>query len=146
MLKFQPLFMKDYSLILVKTMMAAATAAIALALTNHWLLFGITALALMALGLAVGFGAQLGHKPIPLLIVGLFVVYVVLLAVIASLDAPQGPPNLILGFPVATAVLVYGIWPVGTIIGITYAITFERTVLPPDRLEKFLRRFGRKDL
>ena len=125
--------------------MAASTAAIVLALTNHWLLFGIAVCALMVLGLAVGFGAQLIHKPIPLLIVGLFVVYVVLLAAIASRDNPQGPLELILGFPVATAVLVYGIWPVGAIIGITYAITFDRTVLPPDRLEEFLCRFGRKD-
>lgn len=137
--------MKDYNAILVKAMLPAAAAAVVLAFLNHWLLFGIAAWTLMALGLAVGFGPQLTRKPIPLMIIGLFVVYAVLLTVMAALDDPQGPPNLILGFPAATALLVYGVWPAAAAIGIVYGLTFERTVLPPERLDDFLRRFGRKD-
>ena len=137
--------MKDYNSTLVKLMLPTAAAAIILGWLNHWLLFGIAACALMALGLAVGFGPQLTRKPIPVLIVGLFVVYVVLLTVMAALDDPQGPLNLVLGFPAATAVLVYGVWPAAAAIGIVYGLTFDRTVLPPDRLDEFMRRFGRKD-
>jgi len=137
--------MNNLNPILVKTILVIAIAATLFALTNHWLLFGITAWSLMMLGLAVGFGAQLAQKPIPLLIIGLLVVYVVLLAAIALLDDPRQPLTLILGFPAATAVLVYGIWPVAVVIGLVYALTFDRTVLPPDRLDEFIRRFGRKD-
>ena len=137
--------MKNYNAVWVKAMLPTAAAAIALGWLNHWLLFGIAALTLMALGLAVGFGPQLTRKPIPVLIVSLFVVYAVLLTVMAALDNPEGPPNLVLGFPAATAVLVYGIWPLAAAIGIVYGLTFDRTVLPPDRLDDFVRRFGRRD-
>ena len=137
--------MKDYNPTLVKLMLPAAAAAIILVWTSHWLLFGIAAWVLMALGLAVGFGPQLTLKPIPAMIVGLFVVYVGLLTTIAALDDPEGPLNLVLGFPAATAVLVYGIWPAAAAIGIIYGLTFDRTVLPPDRLDEFVRRFGHKN-
>ncbi|MBG99098.1 MAG: hypothetical protein CMN58_01985 [Solibacterales bacterium] len=137
--------MNNSGSILVKAILVLAIAAILFALTNSWLLFGVTAWSLMMLGLAVGFGAQLSQKPIPILIVGLLVVYIVLLTAIALLDNPRQPLTLILGFPAATAVLVYGIWPVATVIGLVYALTFDRTVLPPDRLDEFIRRFGRKD-
>ena len=137
--------MKDDNSKFVKAIMFVSAAAIFLAWSNHWLPFGIAAWALMALGLAAGFGAQARRRPIKVLIVGLFAAYAALLAGIAWLDDPQGPLNLILGFPAATALLVYGVWPIAVVIGITYALTFDRAVLPPDRLDKFLRRFGRKD-
>lgn len=137
--------MKYSSDTLMKALMTTATIAIVLALTNYWLLFGFAVCALMMLALAVGFGAQLRVRPIPLLILGLFIAYVILLGAMALLDNPRGPINLILGFPAATAVLVYGIWPIAVAVGITYAITFKHTVLPPDRLNKFLHRFGKKD-
>ena len=137
--------MKDYNPTFVKLMLPTAAAAIILGWLNHWLLFGIAAWVLMALGLAIGFGPQLTRKPIPVMIIGLFVVYAGLLTTMAVLDDPQGPLNLVLGFPAATAVLVYGVWPTAAAIGIIYGLTFDRTVLPPDRLDEFMRRFGRKD-
>ncbi len=137
--------MKDYNPTLVKIMLPTAGAAIILGCLNHWLLFGVAACVLMALGLAVGFGPRLTRKPIPAMILGFLVVYIALLAAIAALDDPEGPANLVLGFPAATAVLVYGVWPAASGIGIVYALTFNRTVLPSDCLDDFMRRFGRKD-
>jgi hypothetical protein len=57
-------------------------------------------------------------------------------------DQPAGDLALLLGLPQATALLVYGVWPLGFIVGALYYARFSRSILPVDRLEEFLRRFS----
>ena len=52
--------------------------------------------------------------------------------------------RLWLGLPPATAVLVYLLWPLQSIIGALYVREFSRTVLPDDRLNRFLSEFRKK--
>lgn len=120
-------------------------AAIALAFLNHWLLFGILTWLMMALAMAIGFGPEYRRPPILAAIIGIFLVYSALLLLLARLDNPGGEPRLILGFPAATAVLVFGIWPIGVMAGLLYGLVFHRSVLPEKKLRAFIRKFGRPE-
>ena len=102
---------------------------------NAWLLFGIAACALLVLGLALGFGSFRGTLLV--LLVG----YILLLGGMAWLSET---PRLVLGFPAPTALLVYGVWPLPPIAGLLYALVFRSSVLPEEKLQKFLAEHGRK--
>ncbi len=122
-----------------------ALAAIALAFLNQWLLFGILTWLMMALAMAIGFGPEYRRAPILAAIIGIFLAYSALLLLLAGLDDPSGEPRLILGFPAATAVLVFGIWPIGVMAGLLYGLVFQRSVLPEEKLRAFIRKFGRSE-
>lgn len=65
-----------------------------------------------------------------------------LLALAFRLHDASGPLVLIGGFPAGTAVLVYGITPLGVCLGILYARVFDLQILPRDRSRAFLKRFS----
>ncbi len=117
-------------------------AAIALAFLNHWLLFGILVWLMMALAMAIGFGPEYRRRPILAAIVGIFLAYSALLLLLVSLDRPGAEPHLIWGFPAPTAVLVFGIWPIGMVAGLLYGLVFDQFVLPEEKLQAFLRKYG----
>ena len=117
-------------------------AAIVLAFLNHWLLFGILTWLMMALAMAIGFGPKYRRGPLLASIVGIFLAYSALLLLLARLDSTE-ELRLILGFPAATAILVFGIWPIGAVAGLLYGLVFERSVLPEEKLREFIRKFGR---
>jgi hypothetical protein len=43
---------------------------------------------------------------------------------------------------VPTALLIYGIWPLGIVTGVLYFLVFRKSILSDSKLEKFLRDFG----
>ena len=120
---------------IVAAVLAAALAALLRFPVNDWLSFGIAVCALLVLGLALGFGRV---RPSLLLLFG---AYVALLAAMARL---ADSPRLILGLPAGTALLVYGIWPMPLVAGLLYGLWFRSSVLPEDRLQKFLAEHGRR--
>jgi hypothetical protein len=119
----------------VAAIFAVALAALVLFPLHAWLGFGIAACALLVLGLVLGF-ARL--HPALLLV---FAAYVALLAGMVWLADSS---RLILGLPAATALLVYGIWPMPLLAALLYGLLFRSSVLPDDKLEKFLAEHGRR--
>jgi len=122
-----------------------AVAGLLLSLANQWLAFGICCWLIMILTLAVGYGRQSRHRAIRATLLGLFLVYSLLLAGIAWVDHPEGGLRLLFGLPLGSALLVYGIWPLGVVSGILYALVFDQAVLPEPKLRAFQSEFGRKD-
>lgn len=118
--------------------------ALPLSFLNSWFLFGLATWLLMVLSLAVGFGRASSRKPIFYTLAGLFLVYSLLLAVIAWTDRPESDLDLLFGLPIGTAFLVYGIWPLGVAPGVLYFLVFHRSVLPEEKLQKFLADFGHR--
>jgi hypothetical protein len=100
-----------------------------------WL--GTASLAVIVLALAFGWKPGLSGGVIWSL-TGIFVLFSGLIAVMIFLDDPAGPPRLWLGLPAPTALLVYGVWPLGVLPSLLYAFRFRDTVLAEDRLERFL--------
>ncbi len=115
--------------------LVCAAAALVLARLNLWFGFGLAACALLVLSLALGFG---GLRPA---LVVVFVLYVVLLSGMAWLGHTS---RLVLGLPAATALLVYGIWPMPLLAALYYALQFRSSILPDEKLERFLAEHGRR--
>lgn len=112
---------------------------------EYWLLFGFVLIALNVLALSVGLGRQSRRKPVLYVLVSLFFIYSALLAAITWSYQSGGEPTLLLGFPVSTAFLVYGIWPAGFTPAILYLVIFETSVLRREKLQKFIAEFGRTE-
>ena len=110
-------------------------------LLNWWLWFGVAMFVLMMLLLRAGHGR--GTKVLLGSLCALLACYLGLLGWIVVADQPAGDLVLLLGLPQATALLVYGLWPLGFLVGALYYARFSRSILPTDRLEEFLRRFSR---
>lgn len=119
----------------VAAIFAAGLAALIAFFLNAWLAFGIAAAALLVLGLVLGFGGLRAA------LIVLFAGYVVLLGGMAWL---ADTPAIVLGFPAPTALLVYGIWPMPLMAGLLYALVFRTSVLPEEKLRKFLGEHGRR--
>ena len=66
-----------------------------------------------------------------------------LLALQLRLHDPAGPLKTIGGFPAGTAMLVYGIAPLGLMLGVLYGLIFDREILPLDKQREFLQRFSK---
>ncbi len=66
-----------------------------------------------------------------------------LLALQFHLHDPAGPLKTIGGFPAGTAMLVYGIAPLGLMLGLLYGLIFDREILPLDKQREFLQRFSK---
>lgn len=71
-------------------------------------------------------------------------IFIGLLALAFHLHDPTGPLRTFGGFPVGTAVLVYGISSIGLTMGVVYALIFDRKVLPVEKQREFLDRFAPK--
>ncbi len=110
----------------------------ALAAAQSTAAFGVVTWAILALLVTVGFAGLRSPRRVVVWAAGLFLLFASLVLVIFALDAPGEPLELWLGLPRATAVLVYGIWPLGALPGLLYAIEFSREVLPEEKLRAFL--------
>ena len=110
-------------------------------LLGWWLWFGAAMFVLMMLLLRAGHGRD--TKILLGSLCALLACYLGLLCWIVVADQPAGDLVLLLGLPQATALLVYGLWPLGFLVGALYYVRFSHSILPADRLEEFLRRFRR---
>ncbi len=108
-----------------------------------WGCFGMITWPLIYLCAAIGFGKGSIHKTIWPALVTMLLAGALLLSAILLTERSEGAPELVLGVPVATAFLIYGIWPLGIFLGVLYFKVFDRHVLPRRKLEAFLSEFGR---
>ena len=119
-------------------------ACLATALAGAWgepTALGIAVLAVIMLILSLGWR---GSRGAAWALAGIFAVFAALFLAIVAFDDPDGPPRLLLGLPASTAVLVYGVWPLGVLPSLLYAYRFRDSVLPEDRLERFLAEHSRR--
>ena len=128
--------------------LVAATAllcagALVAGLANQPLVLGCCSIALIAVLAVLGMGS--GASAATRLAVFLFgVLFCVLISLSFLLNAPDQPLVTVGGFPPGTAVLVYAIGPLGLILGLIYGLSFDKQVLPEERLRSFVDRFSRK--
>ena len=113
-------------------------------LLDQWLMFGLLSIAVLVASAFVGFGPAARLSRIKLTLVGFVVVMMGLVFAMAYLHPMADANSLWLGLPPATAVLVYLLWPLQSIIGILYVGEFSRTVLPDERLDQFMAEYGRQ--
>ena len=130
---------------LVLALAANSTLVVVLGLLGLWQWFGLALWPLIFLCAAVGHGPNASRGPIRTALCVMVGVNLLIFAAMLFTDRTDGDPVLILGTPVSTAFLIYGIWPMGNLIGVLYFVMFERSVLPPVKLERFLADFGRRD-
>lgn len=106
--------------------------------------FGVAAVA--SLILPLGFGWRKGGMA-RRMAVYLALFAIVLSALVLALfvfDRPDAAePAIWLGYPRATAVFVYGVWPIGTLPAIIYGLYFRRAVLDEADLDAFLKRYSK---
>jgi hypothetical protein len=122
----------------------AAALGLLLGAFNYWLLFGVVVCGMLVLALAAGFvGGR--RAAVKAALAALFVVYALLVAAMAASDEPDSALRLILGLPAGTAALLYGVWPVPLAAALLYGLVFRSTLLPPEKLERFLAEYGRRD-
>ncbi len=112
---------------------------------GSWAWFGFLTWPLIYLCAAIGFGDAAGRKPILPALVVMLVAGALLLGAILLTEQSEGAPRLILGVPLATAFLIYGIWPLGVFIGVLYFKVFDHCVLPRRKLDAFLAEFGQRE-
>ena len=122
----------------------ASVLAIGLFFANHWLLFGLAVAVLITLEFALGYGAQAKRPRIVITLAATFAALCILLTGAAWTHNPGEPLKLVGGFPIGTAFFVYGIWPLGAILCILHTLTFDRSILPADKVRKLLEEFGGK--
>lgn len=109
------------------------------------ILLGMSTVVLIVLLSAIGLRAP--DRPVRRALAVLIAwgaVFCLLLALGQYLHVPEGPLVLIGGFPAGTAMLVYGITPLGITLGLLYGFFFDGLVLPADRQRAFLDRFTGK--
>ena len=120
----------------------ASLLAIGLVFANHWLLFGLVVAVLIILEFALGYGAQAKRPIIFITLAGTFAALCLLLTGAAWTHDPGEPLKLVGGFPIGTAFFVYGLWPLGLTLCILHTLTFDRLILPDDKVKKLLEEFG----
>ena len=103
---------------------------------------GLATLAVVMLTLRVGW--QTASPWVGRSLAAIYLVFAAVVSAIILLDAPGGPLRLWLGLPAPTGLLVYGIWPLGILPSLLFAFRFHDTVLPHDRLERFLAEHSRR--
>ena len=126
-------------------MAVACAVALVFGLLGLWQWFGFVLWPLLFLCAALGHGRHASRGPIRTALYVMAAVNLLLFAAILLTDRTTGDPVLILGTPVSTAFLIYGLWPMGNLIGVLYFVVFERSVLPPEKLDRFLADFARRD-
>lgn len=118
---------------------------LAAGLMGYAQVFGFGSAVLIAL-LAL-LGLQAPSRPMRIVNVYLIAfgaIFIGLLATAFHLHDPTGPLRTFGGFPVGTAVLVYGISLLGLTTGVVYGLVFDRKILPIERQREFLDRFAPK--
>jgi hypothetical protein len=125
-------------------------ASIGFGVAGMTLALGFTSVGLLVACLAIGWRSSLasGAPRRRSILLGLAAVYLVQAGVIGAivlLDDPEGAPRMWLGLPAPTALLVYALWPLGVMPALLFAARFRDTVLPEDRLRRFLDAHGRRD-
>ena len=134
----------DFPNRLVLAVGALCLVLLVLGCAGWWSAFGIATWPLIYLCAAIGFGGNAARKAVwPALLAMLAAGTALLLAVLLT-EQKSGMPDLVLGTPVATAFLIYGIWPLGIFIGVLYFRVFDRHVLRQRKLDAFLQEFGRR--
>jgi hypothetical protein len=116
-------------------------AALASGLSGHAMLLGFCAIALMSLLATLGLGAH-SSALTKAVVVFYGVLFCFLIYLSFALHAPDQPLVTFGGFPPGTAVLIYAIGPLGMILGALYALSFDSEVLPRERYQQFVDRFG----
>jgi hypothetical protein len=117
---------------------------LALGWLGSWVWFGFLTWPLIYLCAAIGFGDAVGRRAIWPALVVMLVAGALLLGAILLTGQSEGEPRLVLGAPLATAFLIYGIWPLGMFLGVLYFKVFDRCVLPRRKLDAFLAEFGER--
>ena len=139
----RPPRMKDHAHRLVLAVALSSGLCVLFAFLNLWLCFGVTTSLLIALSLALGVGRDRGQRPVVVTIALIFLTYCGLIGGMAWLHDPAGEPRLVFGLPSGTAFLIYGIAPLGMLPSFLYPLAFDRWILPPERLDRFVAEFGR---
>ena len=119
-------------------------ALLVLGCVGWWRAFGVVTWPLFYLCAAIGFGGDAARKAVWPALLAMLAAGIALLAAVLLTEQTSGTPDLVLGAPLATAFLIYGIWPLGIFIGVLYFRVFDRHVLPQRKLEAFLSEFGRR--
>ena len=118
-----------------------SAAGLAAGLAGRSLLFGWCAIILIALLAALGFGTRASRRTAAA--VACFgALFCLLIYLNHALHAPDGPLVPFAGLPPGTAVLVYAVGPLGLLLGLLYAFSFDNEILPNERQKAFLDRFG----
>ena len=133
----------NHRVVLALTAISAVT--VVLGLLGWWQWFGVVLWLVIILCAALGYGRGAGRGPIRSALFVMLAVNLLLFLAILLTDRTAGDPVLVLGTPVSTAFLIYGIWPMGNLLGVLYFAVFERSVLPPEKIERFLAEFGRRN-
>jgi hypothetical protein len=127
---------------LILVILALSVASLVCALTNQILLFSLSTGAFALLGFLLAYGREARR---PAILAGLALFFVLYLALMIGINVtfdPTGGLDLLGGLPVPTALLIYGIWPLGIVTGVLYFLVFRKSILSDSKLEKFLRDFG----
>lgn len=129
--------MKDNRDLMVIILMILSAVLMIAAFAGWYLVFSlVTVLACIAYGaLGVYKRGSLGSLGPVLAVVGA-VMLGAFIAMFALWKPGQAPVHYVLGFPPATAVLVYVIWLFPAVLGILYAVNFKRCVLSEEEFEK----------
>ena len=122
----------------------ASLLAIGLVFANLWLLFGLVVAVLIILEFALGYGAQAKRPAIVITLAATLAALCLLLTGAAWTHNPGEPLRLVGGFPIGTAFFVYGIWPLGLALCLLHTLTFDRSILPEDKLQKLMEEFGER--
>ena len=97
---------------------------------------------LITLEFSLGYGAQARHTKVFITLGATFAALCILLTGAAWTHNPGEPLKLVGGFPIGTAFFVYGIWPLSVIPCILHTLSFDRLILPADKVKKLLEEFG----
>ena len=127
------------------TLAAVSVAALVAGLSGHALALGVCAVALLVGLCLLGLRSpgQPSARTVSALLAFAFA-FCALLVLAGRLHKPSEPVQTLGGIPPGTAMLLYGIAPLGLTIGLIYGATFSSEVLPDQRLRDFLSRHAKK--
>ena len=107
-------------------------------LTESIVLFSTTISIFIGICFALGYAEHLGHWPISLTLIVVFGAMAGLWAAANHLHDPEGPVNIVMGFPIQTMFFVWIIWPMGGLMAVLHVLTFDKHLLPPESVERVL--------
>lgn len=127
---------------LILAFLALSSASLVCAFSNQVLLFGLSTGVFAVLGFVLAYGREARR---PAIVIGLGIFFALYLALMIGINRTFDPAaglDLLGGLPLPTALLIYGIWPLGIVTGVLYFLVFRKSILSNPKLEKFLRDFG----
>jgi hypothetical protein len=96
----------------------------------------------IGLGYALGYAAHLGRWPVAVAVLATFSVMAYAFGEAAVIHEAGRPLNLVLGFPLQTTLFVWVIWPLGIVMCVLHAATFDKLLLPRETVENIVAEFG----